>query len=112
MTTILIVLWSVTFILIIFTIATWVKIGLIRKRFRDSEKKQVPMVLPQNGAFPNLGDPLWVKEDQIRRIKALHPFFLKVVRMTTGEAFKVSTRNMVDKGIREQELDQYPKWED
>jgi len=37
--------------------------------------------------------------------------FKKVVRMTTGEAFKVPTRDIIEKGIREQELDQYPKWE-
>ncbi len=38
--------------------------------------------------------------------------FKKVVRMTTGEAFKVPTRDIIEKGILEQDLDQYPKWED
>ena len=38
--------------------------------------------------------------------------FKKVVRMSTGEAFKVPTRDIILKGILEQDLDQYPRWED
>ncbi len=38
--------------------------------------------------------------------------FKKIVRMTTGEAFKVPTRDIIEKGIKEQELDKYPKWEE
>lgn len=37
--------------------------------------------------------------------------FKKVVRVSTGEAFKVPTRDIIEKGLREQELDQYPRWE-
>lgn len=38
--------------------------------------------------------------------------FKKVVRASTGEAFKVPTRDIIEKGIREQELGRYPRWED
>lgn len=38
--------------------------------------------------------------------------FKKVVRVTTGEAFKVPTRDILERGIRERDLDQYPKWDD
>ncbi|MBA7709036.1 hypothetical protein ES703_117943 [subsurface metagenome] len=38
--------------------------------------------------------------------------FKKVARMSTGVAYKVPTRDIIEKGILEQELDQYPKWED
>ncbi len=46
------------------------------------------------------------------RLVAQFGEFKKVVRMTTGEAFKVPTRDIIEKGVREQDLDQYPKWED
>lgn len=38
--------------------------------------------------------------------------FKKVVRMRTGVAYKVPTRDILEKGIREQDLDQYPPWEE
>lgn len=38
--------------------------------------------------------------------------FKKVVRASTQEAFKVPTRDIVDKGLREEDLDQYPRWVD
>ncbi len=52
------------------------------------------------------------KEKLIRRVIEQFGEFRKVVRMTTGEAFKVPTRDIIEKGIQEQDLDQYPKWED
>jgi len=51
-------------------------------------------------------------EKLIRHLIAEFGEFKKVVCMTTGEAFKVPTRDIIEKGIREQELDQYPEWED
>lgn len=36
--------------------------------------------------------------------------FKKIVRASTGEVFKVPTIDIIEKGIREQELDQYPRW--
>lgn len=38
--------------------------------------------------------------------------FKKVVRMRTGVAYKVPTIDILEKGIREQDLDRYPLWED
>lgn len=38
--------------------------------------------------------------------------FKKVVRMSTGVAYKVPTRDILEEGIQEQYLDQYPLWED
>ena len=32
------------------------------------------------------------------------------VRMSTGEVFRVPTRDIIERGIREQDLDQYPHW--
>jgi len=52
------------------------------------------------------------REELVRRLIDQFGEFKKVVRMTTGEAFKVPTRDIIEKGIREQDLDQYPKWED
>jgi hypothetical protein len=36
----------------------------------------------------------------------------KIIRETTGEAFRVPVRDIIEKGVREQDLDQYPKWVD
>ncbi len=38
--------------------------------------------------------------------------FKKVIRARTGVAYKVHTRDIVEKGISEQNLDQYPRWEE
>lgn len=40
-----------------------------------------------------------------------HGEFKKVIRVTTGEAFKVPLRDILESGVREEELDKYPKWE-
>ena len=36
--------------------------------------------------------------------------YKQVARMTTGEVFRVPVRTIIEKGIREQDLDQYPRW--
>lgn len=36
--------------------------------------------------------------------------FKKVISMTTGIAYRVPTRDVIEKGLREEELDQYPVW--
>jgi len=51
-------------------------------------------------------------EELVRRLIEKYGEFKKVVRASTGEAFKVPTRDIIKKGIREQELDQYPLWEE
>jgi len=52
------------------------------------------------------------REELVKHLIDQFGEFKKVVRMATGEAFKVPTRDIIEKGIREQDLDQYPKWED
>jgi len=51
-------------------------------------------------------------EELVRRMVARFGEFKKVVRMTTGVAYKVPTRDIIEPGVREQELDRYPLWED
>ena len=51
-------------------------------------------------------------EDLVNRIIAKYGEFKMVVRASTGEAFRVPTRDILEKGVRAQDLDQYPKWED
>lgn len=38
--------------------------------------------------------------------------FKKVVRQSTGVAYKVPTRDIIEFGISEPELDRYPRWEE
>jgi len=38
--------------------------------------------------------------------------FKKVVRKTTGVAYKVPTRDIIEHGVKEQELDRYPLWKE
>lgn len=38
--------------------------------------------------------------------------FKKVVRQSTGVAYKVPTRDIIEFGLKEEELDQYPRWEE
>ncbi len=49
-------------------------------------------------------------DELVRRLIAKVGEFKMVIRASTGEAFKVPTRDIIEKGVREQELDQYPKW--
>ncbi|MBA7519919.1 hypothetical protein ES705_12007 [subsurface metagenome] len=51
-------------------------------------------------------------EELANRLIAKYGEFKKVVRDSTGEAFKVPTRDIIEKGVQEQDLDQYPKWGD
>ena len=37
--------------------------------------------------------------------------FKKVVRQRTGVAYKVPSRDILEWGVREQDLDRYPLWE-
>jgi len=50
-------------------------------------------------------------DELVNRLMSQFGEYKKVVRMTTGEAFKVPTRDILEKGIREQDLDQYPRWD-
>lgn len=38
--------------------------------------------------------------------------FKKVVRASTGIAYRVPTRDIIEKGLRGEDLDRYPIWED
>lgn len=51
-------------------------------------------------------------DELVERLIAQFGEFKKVVRMTTGEAFKVPTRDIIEGGVREQDLDLYPRWVD
>jgi len=51
-------------------------------------------------------------EELIKRLISEFGEFKKVVRMSTSIAYRVPTRDILEKGIREQELDQYPLWEE
>ena len=37
--------------------------------------------------------------------------FMKVIRMTTGVAYKVPTRDIIEDGLKEEELGRYPLWD-
>lgn len=52
------------------------------------------------------------REQLIQKLIARFGEFKKVVRMCTGVAYKVTTREIIEKGIREQDLDRYPLWEE
>ncbi len=47
----------------------------------------------------------------VKRLIARFGEFKKVVRQSTGIAYKVPIRDIIERGIREQDLDQYPLWE-
>jgi len=48
----------------------------------------------------------------VNRLVKKYGEFKKIVRNSTGEAFKVPTRDILEKGINEQDLDRYPRWEE
>jgi hypothetical protein len=50
-------------------------------------------------------------EELANRMVSIYGEFKKIIRASTGEAFKVPTRDIIERGVREQELDQYPRWE-
>lgn len=37
--------------------------------------------------------------------------FKKVIRLSSGIAYRVPTRDIIEKGVLEEELDQYPVWQ-
>jgi len=49
-------------------------------------------------------------QELVRRLIAKLGEFKKVVRMTTGVAYKVPTRDIIEPGVKEEELDRYPLW--
>lgn len=48
----------------------------------------------------------------VQRLIAEYGEFKKVVRLSTGVAYKVPTIDIVEKVLTEQALDQYPLWEE
>jgi len=38
--------------------------------------------------------------------------YKRVIDVTTGKAYKVSTREILENGIRQEELPKYPEWKD
>jgi len=51
-------------------------------------------------------------KELVRRLIAEFGEFKKVVRAGTGIAYRVPTRDILEKGLREGDLDRYPIWED
>lgn len=51
-------------------------------------------------------------DELVKSLIATYGEFKKVVRAGTGEAFKVPTRDILEHGVNESELDKYPKWVD
>jgi len=51
-------------------------------------------------------------EELVRRWIAQFGEFKKVIRESTGIAYRVPTRDIIEPGIKEQELDRYPIWEE
>lgn len=50
-------------------------------------------------------------QELVRQLIAQFGEFKKVVRQSTGIAFKLPTRDIIERGVKEKELDQYPIWE-
>ena len=51
-------------------------------------------------------------EDELKAFEEQFGTHKKIVRLGTGEAFKVPLRDIITKGVKEQELDKYPKWDE
>jgi len=51
-------------------------------------------------------------EELVKQLVAEVGEFKKVVRMTTGVAYKVPMRDIIEHGVKEEELDRYPLWEE
>lgn len=51
-------------------------------------------------------------EELVRHVISQFGQFKKVIRQSTGVAYKVPTRDILEKGIKEAELDRYPLWEE
>lgn len=50
-------------------------------------------------------------EELVKRLIAEFDEFKKVIRQSTGVAYKVPTRDIIEKVLKEEELGQYPLWE-
>jgi len=50
-------------------------------------------------------------EELVKRLIVEFGEFKKVVRQSTGVAYKVPTKDIIESGLKEQELDLYPRWE-
>lgn len=51
-------------------------------------------------------------EELVKRLIADLGEFKKVVRQSTGVAYKVPTKDIIERGLKEENLDQYPLWEE
>ena len=51
-------------------------------------------------------------EEMVSRLTAEFGEFKKVVDQTTGTAYRVPTRDIIEKGIKWRYLSRYPKWEE
>jgi len=51
-------------------------------------------------------------QELVRRLITEFGEFKKVVRASTGVAYKVPTKDIIETGLKEQDLDQYPLWEE
>jgi len=51
-------------------------------------------------------------EELVRRLIAEFGEFKKVVRQKTGVAYRVPTTDIIELGVKEVDLDQYPRWEE
>lgn len=47
-------------------------------------------------------------EELVRRLAAQFGEFKKVIRESTGIAYRVPIRDIIEPGVKEQELDRYP----
>ena len=51
-------------------------------------------------------------QELVRRLIQEFGEFKRVVRQSTGVAYKVPTFDILEKGVKEEELDKYPVWID
>ena len=51
-------------------------------------------------------------KELVRRLIAEFGEFKKVIRQSTGVAYKVPTFDILEKGAKEEDLDKYPLWEE
>ncbi|MBA7688622.1 hypothetical protein ES703_97107 [subsurface metagenome] len=51
-------------------------------------------------------------EELVRRLGADSGEFKKVIRLSTGVAYKVPTMDIIEKVLKEENLDRYPIWEE
>jgi hypothetical protein len=49
-------------------------------------------------------------EEMVNRLVTKYGEFKKVISLRTRKAYKVPTRDIIEKGLLEQDLDKYPLW--